>query len=73
MAPPLFEGMIVDAEGNDVSVDQMAMDITAFLAWAAEPKLEERKGMGLKVILFLLVLTGLYYACKRKIWARIEH
>ncbi len=73
MAPPLYDGLIVDAEGNDMTVDELARDITAFLAWAAEPNLEERKGLGLKVILFLLVLTGLYYACKRKIWANVDH
>ncbi len=73
MAPPLFEGLIVDAEGNDMTVDELARDITAFLAWTAEPTLEDRKRMGLKVVLFLLVLTGLYYVWKRKIWASVEH
>lgn len=73
MAPPLYPGLLVDEEGNDVPTEQMARDITAFLAWTAEPKLEDRKSLGLKTILFLLVLTGLYYVCKRKIWARLEH
>ncbi len=73
MAPPLFEGLLVDAEGNDMTVDELARDITAFLAWTAEPTLEDRKRMGLKVVLFLLVLTGLYYVWKRKIWAGVEH
>ena len=73
MAPPLYDGLLVDAEGDDVTVDELARDITAFLAWAAEPKLEDRKRMGLKAVLFLLVLTGLYYVWKRKVWARIEH
>jgi ubiquinol-cytochrome c reductase cytochrome c1 subunit len=40
-----------------------------FLSWAAEPTLEERKQTGLKVLLFLIILTGLLYATKRKIWA----
>ena len=73
MAPPLYEGLLVDADGNDVAVDELATDITAFLAWTAEPKLEDRKKMGLKVVLFLLVLTGLYYVWKRKVWANVEH
>ena len=50
----------------------MASDVTAFLAWAAEPELEARKRMGVKVLLFLLVLTGLLYAVKRKIWADVH-
>ena len=51
----------------------MAHDVTQFLGWAAEPKLEERKGTGLKVMLFLVVLTGLIFAFKRKIWADVPH
>ena len=56
-----------------MTVDELARDITAFLAWTAEPTLEDRKRMGLKVVLFLLVVTGLYYVWKRKIWAGVEH
>ncbi len=51
----------------------MAGDVAEFLTWAAEPKMEQRKAMGIKVILFLLVLTGLFYVSKRKIWAKIGH
>jgi cytochrome c1 len=40
--------------------------------WAAEPRLEDSKRIGLKVILFLIVLTALFYASKRKIWARLD-
>ena len=50
----------------------MAKDVTTFLAWAAEPEMEERKRLGIKVILFLLVLTGLLLALKRKIWADLH-
>ena len=73
MAPPLYEGLGMNADGSDASLDEMAADISAFLTWTAEPRLEDRKGMGLKVILFLLVLTGLLYVSKRKIWANVEH
>ena len=73
MAPPLFEGMRVDEDGNDMPVEAMARDVAAFLAWTAEPKLEDRKAMGFRVVLFLLVLTGLLYVCKRKVWAGVEH
>jgi ubiquinol-cytochrome c reductase cytochrome c1 subunit len=47
----------------------MSADVAMFLSWAAEPTLEERKQTGLKVLLFLIILTGLLYATKRKIWA----
>jgi cytochrome c1 len=69
MAPPLAEGGVEYADGTKASVEQMSEDVTVFLAWAAEPELEERKRMGIKVILFLLVLTGLLYVVKRRIWA----
>ena len=47
------------ADGTPATVAQMAQDVSQFLGWAAEPKLEDRKGMGVKVILFLVILTGL--------------
>ena len=73
MAPPLYAGLLVDADGNEASTADMAADVSAFLAWTAEPKLEERKRLGLKVVLFLMVGTGLLYVCKRKIWAKVDH
>jgi ubiquinol-cytochrome c reductase cytochrome b/c1 subunit len=41
--------------------------------WAAEPHLEERKSIGLKVVGFLIVLSFLVYFTKRKIWSNIQH
>lgn len=72
MAPPLLDGLITYADGTEATTDQMAADVSAFLRWTAEPQLEERKSMGVKVILFLLVFTGLLYAVKRKIWADLH-
>jgi ubiquinol-cytochrome c reductase cytochrome c1 subunit len=46
--------------------------VTTFLAWAAEPNMETRKRTGIAVILFLIVLSGLFYASKRKIWADVH-
>jgi ubiquinol-cytochrome c reductase cytochrome c1 subunit len=73
MPPPLVDGQVTYSDGTEATVEQMAYDAANFLTWAAEPKLEQRKAMGIKVILFLLVLTGLFYISKRKIWARIDH
>jgi ubiquinol-cytochrome c reductase cytochrome c1 subunit len=72
MAPPLNEGAVTYPDGTKASVDQMAKDTVMFLAWAAEPELEARKRMGLKVLLFLIVLTGMLYALKRMIWADVH-
>lgn len=72
MPPPLAEDAVEYADKTKATVAQMAKDVTTFLAWAAEPELETRKRMGVKVLLFLLVLTGMLYAVKRKIWADVH-
>ena len=59
-------------DGTQATVAQQAWDVTNFLAWAAEPTLEDRRQMGVRVILFLIVFTGLMYAVKRKIWADVH-
>jgi ubiquinol-cytochrome c reductase cytochrome c1 subunit len=69
MPPPLFEDGVVYADGSSATIEQMASDVAMFLTWAAEPTLEARKQTGLKALLFLIILTGLFYATKRKIWA----
>ncbi len=73
MPAPISEDAVEYADKTKATVGQMARDVTVFLAWAAEPELEDRKRMGIKVMLFLLVLTGMLYAVKRRIWADIGH
>ena len=73
MPKPLFDGQVEYIDGTPNTEIQMAEDVTAFLTWAAEPSLVERKELGVKVILFLIVLSGLMYAVKRKIWSDVEH
>ncbi|GAB4236784.1 MAG: cytochrome c1 [Kiloniellaceae bacterium] len=72
MAAPLFEDGVAYADGTPATVDQMARDVSHFLMWTAEPKLEDRKGMGIKVLIFLVVFTGVLYAAKRKIWSDVH-
>ncbi|MFN4277151.1 MAG: cytochrome c1 [Ferrovibrio sp.] len=72
MPKPLNEDQVTYADGTKASVEQMAHDVSAFLMWAAEPKLEDRKRMGLKVMIFLVVLTGLFFAAKKRIWAKLH-
>lgn len=68
MAPPLFDGQVKYADGAQATVDQMARDVVTFLSWAAEPEMEQRKQMGVKVLFYLLILTFVLYLSKRKIW-----
>ena len=72
MPPPLADGSVEYADGTKATVQQMSMDVTTFLAWAAEPTLEDRKRLGIKTLLFLLVLTAMLYALKRKVWSDVH-
>ena len=60
-------------DGVKATPDQEARDVVAFLAWAAEPHAEERKKLGLAVMVYLLLFTGLLYASYRRIWRGVEH
>ena len=53
-----------------LGLEEEARAVTTFLAWVAEP--EERKRMGVKVVRFVIVLTGLFYAIKRRVWADLH-
>ena len=68
MSPPLEGDTVEFEDGTPATLQQEARDVVTFLAWAAQPELEERKSLGVKVMLYLLVLTALLYALKRSIW-----
>ncbi|WP_417622291.1 cytochrome c1 [Parasphingorhabdus sp.] len=73
MAPPLAAAdMVSYSDGTKASIEQMAEDVTAFLIWSAEPKLEERHQTGWAVIAFLLIATILAYLSYRTIWADVK-
>ena len=72
MPPPLSDNAVTFADGTPATVPQMAHDVTTFLTWAAEPNLDDRHRTGFKVIMFLIVAAGVFYAAKRKIWAAIH-
>ena len=72
MPPPLSDGRVEYADGTEATVPQMAKDVATFLTWTAEPELEARKRLGVKVMLFLIALSAMLYAVKRKIWADVH-
>jgi len=72
MPPPLNQDQVKFADNTAASVPQMSHDVVTFLSWAAEPTLEQRHRIGFKVILFLIVATGVFYAAKRKVWSRVH-
>ena len=73
MPPPLSDGQVTYDDGASNTVENMARDVSAFLAWTAEPKLEQRKALGFQVMIFLIVFSALVYLAKQKIWSGIEH
>ncbi len=76
MVQPLSDGQVEyprDANGRPVvpeTIDQYSKDVAAFLVWTADPHMEARKQLGLKVLLFLIVMSGLMYFTKKKVWQR---
>lgn len=72
MPAPLAEGVVTYSEGQPAAtVEQMAYDVTTFLAWAAEPTLEQRKSMGFLVVSFLLIACGLLFFSYKRISKRV--
>ena len=68
----LSDGLVEYADGTEATVDQMAKDVTTFLSWAAEPELESRHKTGVKVILYLVLLSILVFLSMKKIWSRVN-
>ncbi|WP_298199388.1 cytochrome c1 [Novosphingobium sp.] len=74
MPPPLAaDGQVTYADGTTATIDQMAKDVSAFLIWTAEPKLENRHSLGWAVVGFLLIATILAFMAYRNVWAGIKH
>lgn len=73
MAQPLWPDGVTYTDGTEATVEQMAWDVTNFMQWAAAPEMEERKKLGFKVVLFLIILSAILYAAKRKMWSDIDH
>jgi cytochrome c1 len=72
MPPPLQPGQVKYEDGTPGTVEQYAKDVTAFLAWAGDPKLVERKRIGFLVMLYLLVTAVLVYFAKRRLWSNLH-
>ena len=70
MPPPVSDGQVAYDDGTPGTIDQYSRDVSAFLAWTAEPHLEARKRIGFQVVIFLLVLSGLLYFTKKTGLAR---
>lgn len=72
MGQPLFEEDYDNADGEPATLEESAADIAVFLAWAAEPKLDERKTLGAKVMIFLFLFTILAWFTNRRVWRDVK-
>ncbi|HWF00490.1 MAG TPA: cytochrome c1 [Caulobacteraceae bacterium] len=73
MPPPLTDNRVHFDDGVSATKNQEAKDVAAFLTWASDPKMEERKVLGIEVMIFLVIFTGLLYASYRAIWRKVAH
>ena len=73
MAPPISADQVNYDDGAPQTVDQYSKDVSAFLMWAAEPHLEQRKRTGFMVMVFLFIFTALIYLTKKSVYANKEH
>ncbi len=69
MPQPIQDGAVKYTDGTPATLKNYAEDVASFLSWAAEPTLVERKKIGFRVMIFLIVMSGLLYLTKKKIWA----
>ena len=72
MAPPLSDGLVAYEDKSPQTAEQYAKDVSHFLTWAAEPEMEARKKMGVKVLIFLAIFALIMYATKRKVWEKLH-
>ena len=72
MPSPLMDDIVEYSDGTEATQEQIAKDVTSFLAWTAEPELVERKSLGVKTLFFLILLTIMLLGVKRKIWKDVE-
>lgn len=72
MPQPLHDEQVTYSDGTKATTGQEAHDVVTFLTYMSNPEMEQRKRMGVKVVLFLVLMTGLTYAVKRKVWAGVH-
>lgn len=72
MPNPLADGLIEYRDGTEATIEQMAKDISYFIAWSSQPEMLKRKSVGVYVLMYLVIFTVLTFLWKNQIWARIK-
>lgn len=73
MAPVLMDGRVEYMDGTEATKEQMAYDVAQFLTWAGEPKMGNRKSLGLAVMIYLVIFAGLLWFSYKRIWRKVDH
>ena len=73
MPQPLWGDDVAYADGTEATIEQQAMDVSAFMKWAAEPHLPERKQLGFVVMIFLAIFFVLMALVKQRVWRNEVH
>ena len=72
MAQPMDDDAVEYDDGTPATLDQMSKDVSAFMMWAAEPTLVERKSLGFRVLVFLVLFAGLLYLTKKQVFTALK-
>lgn len=72
MPQPLFDNSVTYSDGANEDIEHLSKDVVAFLQWVADPKMEQRKIMGIKVLLYLAAFTIIFYFAKKRIWKNVK-
>lgn len=72
MPPPLSDGIVDYGDGSPKTMQQYSRDVSAYLQWMSEPKLDQRKQTGFKAVIFLIIFSALLFLIKRRIWAGVK-
>lgn len=73
MAQPLWGDDVDYDDGHVNDLQSEAQDVAAFLMWAAEPHQDARKHAGMVGVIFLLILSVLFYLTNKRLWAPHKH
>ncbi len=72
MPQPLYGDDVEYMDGTDATLEQEVLDLVTFLTWTSMPEIEERRSSGIKVVLFLIIMTFLFYLSYKKIWSELK-
>ena len=72
MAPPLSDGVVTYDDGTEATIEQQSKDVSAFMMWAAEPSLDERKSLGFRVMIFLIIFSVMLYLTKKRVFLSLK-